>query len=55
MRHLMFLAAMTGILYVVDAFYFHGQYRAAIWRDTVDRGRTISRDMQYQIDHALRF
>ena len=56
MRRLTFLAAMTGILYVVDAYYFHGQYRGACltaipW--TADRPGMSAGDASPKMDRAL--
>jgi hypothetical protein len=54
MRHLLFLAAMAAILCSIDAMFFQGKYRAAVWEDVASHGRAFSRDVDYQITKVFR-
>jgi len=49
MQKLVFYAAMTGILYGVDAFYFHDRYRTAAWQEVVYSGQMLDRIVEHRL------
>lgn len=45
---------MAAILCSIDAMFFQGKYRAAVWEDVASHGRAFSRDVDYQITKVFR-
>jgi hypothetical protein len=53
MRHLLFLTAMAGMLFAIDAIYFRGQYRTAAWREVTYKGQAFNREVEYRFRRTL--
>ncbi len=53
MRNLLFLAYLIGALVAIDAIGFDSHYRAAIWQDAMNRGQTISSDLERWLRKSL--
>jgi hypothetical protein len=53
MRHLVFLIAIAGILFVIDATLFRGRYHTEIWQEAMYTGQAFSREVEYKLRRAL--
>jgi hypothetical protein len=53
MRHLVFLIAIAGILFVIDATLFRGRYRAELWQEATHTGQAFNREVEYRLRRTL--
>jgi hypothetical protein len=53
MRNVVFLAAMAGILFTVDAIHFRGRYRSEIWQEAIYKGQAFNREIELRIRRSL--
>jgi len=53
MRNVLFLTAMAGILFAVDAIHFGGRYRNEIWQDAMYKGQAFNREIEHRIRRSL--
>ncbi len=54
MRNLVFLVAMAGMLCGIDAMFFQGKYRAAVWQNVAYEGQSFTRAVDYQLTRTMR-
>jgi hypothetical protein len=54
MQNMLFLVAMAGLIFVIDAIHFGGRYRNELWQDTTSKGQAFTREVEYQIHRLLR-
>jgi hypothetical protein len=50
MRYWMMMVLFLAVAGVVDAFYFNGRYRQAVWADVNYQGQQV----RYQVDLLVR-
>jgi hypothetical protein len=53
MRHLLFLTAVAGALFAIDAIQFRGRYRSEIWQQVTYTGQAFNREVEYKLRRTL--